>query len=136
MNWDETEALRQQLVVMRGRAEEAERRMRAAEYSVGQLSPDTLKAQVAAAEERVEAMSRTLRSAEARWEHERKVLEAQLRETKDKAIEADQRAAEASRTAAKAIEARAPRAKGVAGVASAVVDALDEFAEREEGKHE
>jgi len=136
MNWDETEALKQQLAVMRGRAEEAERRMRAAEYSVGQLSPDALKAQVAAAQERAESAARALRSAEARWEHERKVLQAQLREAKDRAIEADQRAAEASRVAAKAIEERAPRPRGVAGVASAVVDALDEFADREDGKHE
>lgn len=136
MNWDETEALKQQLEIMRGRTEDAERRMRAAEYSVGQLSPDALKAQLAAADERVESAAKALRSGEARWAHERKVLEAQLREAKDKAIEADHRAAEASRAAAKAIEDRAPRPRGVAGVASAVVEALDEFADRKEGVHE
>lgn len=129
----EIEALERQLATMRGRAEEAERRMRAMEFSVGQLSPETLQRQVSEAEAKAESAARALRSAEARWEHERKVLEAQLREAKDKAIAAEQRAADASRMAAKAIEERAPRPKGLPGVAAAVVEALDEFADRKEG---
>ena len=132
-DWNETEALKAQLAVLRGRAEDAERRMREMEFSVGQLSPEALRAQVTAAEARAEDAARALRSGEARWEHERKVLEAQLREAKDKAIAAEQRAAEAARTAAKVVSEHAPRPRGLPGVAAAVVDALDEFADRKEG---
>ncbi len=125
--------LEQNNAVLRGRAQEAERRVREMEFSVGQLSPEGLRQQLAAAETRAENAMRALKSGETRWEHDRKVLEAQVREARDAASAAERRAEEVSRVAVKAIEERAPRPKGLPGVASAVVEALDDFADRKEG---
>lgn len=86
------------------------------------------KGQIEQANERAEKALADLRSAKAQWDHQEKVLTAQLREARDKAAKAEIKATEAEQRAARIQRDFGPKPKGLAGVAEVVADALDDLA--------